>query len=102
MTTNNEADHGGVDWETTAETALVAGLAYAGAVTAAAMVAAAGDSIFVVGAASVCIGALGALVGMAAAALARVLYRSEERHAFAKIGSAVAYREAGLPAGAGD
>jgi hypothetical protein len=93
MTTTQNADRVDFDWQIQAETALVAGLAYAGAVTAAAMVAAAGDRIVVVSAASVCVGALGALAGMALAA---------GRRTFTKITSADAFREAGLPAGAGD
>ena len=58
-----------------AETALVAGLAYVGAVAAAAITAAAGHDASVVDTAVVCTGAAGALVGIAFAALARGLYR---------------------------
>ena len=74
MITIHNADHVDLNWQMRAETALVAGLTYVGAVTAAAMAAAAGDSLSVVGTAAVCTGAVRALVGMAFAALARSLY----------------------------
>jgi hypothetical protein len=73
MTTTPKADRINTDWQIQAETALVAGLTYVAATIAAATVAAAGDRIMVIGAASVCFGALGAVVGIALAAVGRIL-----------------------------
>ena len=79
MMTIHDADRVDDDWQMQAETALAACLAYAGAVTAAAMAASAGNAVFVVGATSVCGGALGAVVAITVASVVYVLSQSAGR-----------------------
>jgi len=109
MTTIPEADRINSDWQIQAETALVAGLTYVAATTAAATVAAAGNRIMVIGAASICFGALGAIVGIALSAVGRILLELDvvgrvlleltDGRAFARLSEGNANGTAGLPQG---